>query len=176
MADKASNWVPLTNEKLYFSQILLGYLKEEQEKASVFSKNRMAALEESVQIHLYNAYVSLLCELAAEHSLPFNAETLTLNELNTALMERDDGRREVAELLQLIEDPSSWLSQLLKGYRNRFISKQQKSEYQGETPELISAVAIDVTVQDEPESLDLHQAHIQLKTLVDSIRSYRLED
>ena len=176
MADKASNWVPLTNEKLYFAQIMLSYLEQEQQKDSVFGKNRIAALSESVETHLYNAYVSILCELAAEHSVPFQADTITLSALNDTLMQRDDGRREIAELLHLMEEPNSWLARLHQNYRNRFVSKQKKSEYEGETPELISTVAIDVAGSSEPEELNLFDAFKSMKALVDSIRSYRLED
>lgn len=175
MADKASNWVPLTNEKLYFAQIALSFFTEEQAKASVFSQNRLAALEESAVTHLYNAYIGLLCELAAEHNVPFQPDSLSLNQLNEALMKRDDGRREIAELLNLLAEPNSWLSRLHQTYRNRFVAKQKKSEYQGEEPELVSLVAIDITEQ-ETEGLNLFDAHDAMKQLVDQIRSYRLED
>ncbi|MFC3149647.1 DUF6586 family protein [Litoribrevibacter euphylliae] len=175
MADKASNWVPLTNEKLYFAQIALSFFEEEQAKSSVFSQNRLVALEESAVAHLYNAYVGLLCELAAEHNVPFQSETLTLNQLNDALMKRDDGRREIAELLNLLAEPNSWLSRLHQSYRNRFVAKQKKSEYIGEEPELVSLIAIDVTEQ-EPEGLNLLDAHQAMKQLVEQVRSYRLED
>jgi hypothetical protein len=176
MADKASNWVPLTNEKLYFAQIALGYVEEEQAKDSVFSKNRLAALEESAMIHLHNAYVGLLCELAAEHNVAFHPEQITLNMLNDALMQRDDGRREIAELLGLLSEPNSWLSRLLQSYRNRFVAKQKKSEYQGEEPELVSIVAIDVSEEATTEGLNLFDAYRAMKQLIDQVRSYRLED
>ncbi|GLQ31019.1 DUF6586 family protein [Litoribrevibacter albus] len=176
MADKASNWVPLTNEKLYFAQVILDYLKDEQAKESVFSKNRIAALEESAVSHLYNAYIALLCELAAEHNVPFQVEQLTLNQLNEALMQRDDGRREIAELMALLSEPGSWLSRLHQSYRNRFVAKQKKSEYKGEEPELLSLVAIDASVDESEENLDLLGAYQAMKQLVDQVRSYRLED
>lgn len=176
MADKASNWVPLTNEKLYFAQVVLDYLKDEQAKESVFSKNRMAALEESAVSHLYNAYTALLCELAAEHNVPFQPDQLTLNQLNEALMQRDDGRREIAELMALLSEPGSWLSRLQQSYRNRFVSKQKKSEYKGEEPELLSIVAVDVSANEEFDSFDLWDAYQAMKQLVDHVRSYRLED
>lgn len=175
MADKASNWVPLTNEKLYFAHLMLAYIEQEQQVSSVFSKNKIAALEESAIMHLYNAYIGVLCELAAEHNVPFSADSISLSLINDALMQRDDGRREVAELLGLLEDPRSWLSRLIQSYRNRFVSKQEKSEYQGETPELISSIAIDV-MGIEDETLNVVEAHHALKALVDDIRSYRLED
>ena len=178
MADKASNWVPLTNEKLFFAQTLLGYLQQEKDSASAFSANRVAALEESTVVHLYNAYQALLCELAAEHNLPFQAESISLQILNEGLQKRNDGRREIAELMALSDNANSWLPLLFNNYRQRFISKQVKSIYQGEQPadsaDLISAINIDAC--QAPVSFDLFHIYEQLKTLVNAIRAYRMED
>jgi hypothetical protein len=177
MADKASNWVPLTNEKLFFAQTLLAYYKQEQSSSSLFAQSRLAALEESIVIHLYNAYQSLLCELAAEHSLVFKADQISLGWLNEQLQSRDDGRREIAELLSLVEQPSSWLSELFLTYQARFIAKQQKSEYQGEEPEKINVInAIEVVDDEKSVRVDLITIHECLKKLIDDVRSYRLED
>ncbi|GAA3911847.1 DUF6586 family protein [Litoribacillus peritrichatus] len=175
MADKASNWIPLTNEKLFFAQVILSYYQTEQQKQSTFGKNTLAGLAESAIAHLYNAYTGLLCELAAEHNLVFQPESITLNELNESLMTRDNGRRDIAELLALVEDQNSWLSGLLSRYRNRFISKQQKSEYKAEEPQLINAISVQ-SVEDAHSEFDIQAAYQSLKALVESIRSYRIED
>ena len=176
MVDKASNWVPLTNEKLFFAQTLLSYYQLEQEKNSAFSKNKLAGLEESIVSHLNNAYTALLCELAAEHDVPFQVEVITLNELNASLMKKDNGRRDIAELIALVEDQGSWLSKILRKHRNRFISKQEKSEYQGEQPEQINTIAIQSVEESEDSDFDVQSHYVSLKALVDSVRSYRMED
>ncbi|MBB3061459.1 DUF6586 family protein [Microbulbifer rhizosphaerae] len=71
---------------------------------------RQAAVQEGAMVQLWRAYRAFLCELAFQ--LQLGCEPESASELKERAVARGMACAEAVELLELLGDPGSWLSQL----------------------------------------------------------------
>lgn len=136
-----------TNQKLYFAGLSLDSWRKAEEGRAFNALGLVQAEREAALFHLYGALLGLCQEIAgyyrlAEADAP-RAETL----LSPGLLQAAPSP-ELAELVELAQQPETWLSQLLGAYNELFVPPRapKKAKVAPGLP-LIEAVSLD---QEEP--------------------------
>ncbi|PWB30759.1 PasA protein [Pseudomonas sp. SDI] len=145
-----------TNQKIYFAGLALEALGDAQESRAMNAQALIQAERESALFHLYGALLGLCHEIAGFYRLPQaaapRAELLLSRDVLDAI-----AIPEMAELVELAQQPETWLAQLLKAYADLFrppvATKQPKGDV---TQPLIQAVSLDA-----PEVLALSREELE---------------
>jgi hypothetical protein len=116
----------LVNQKLGFATAILAQIKS----TSNIGKHKLLhqALCESILLHLYSAYLFYLRELAENNKVDNVGTISSLKTLTTLLGQIERHPSEVAELVNLTEQPNTWLSKLLSHYMEVFQSPLKPKE------------------------------------------------
>ncbi|MBD1553221.1 DUF6586 family protein [Pseudomonas typographi] len=155
-----------TNQKLYFAGLALEALGKAEEGAAMNAQALAQAGREAVLFHLYGAMLGLCHEIAgfyrlADSNAPRAQVYLTRQTLEAA------PNPELAELVELAQQPETWLAQLLAAFEGLFQPPREapaKAKHDVTTP-LIQALNLD---EQEPAVLQvqtLEQWRQQLKAL-----------
>jgi hypothetical protein len=137
-----------TNQKIYFAGLSLEALARAEDGRAMNSPALVQAGRESALFHLYGALLGLCHEIAGFYRLPQasapRAElVLTPEVLETVAIP------ELAEMVELAQNPETWLARLLAAHQALFQPPRAPRKPKGDvTQPLIVAVNLD---EEEPE-------------------------
>ncbi|WP_434656738.1 PasA protein [Pseudomonas sp. R3-56] len=137
-----------TNQKIYFAGLSLEALARAEDGRAMNSPALVQAGRESALFHLYGALLGLCHEIAGFYRLPqANASraelVLTREVLETIAIP------ELAEMVELAQNPETWLARLLAAHQALFQPPRVPRKPKGDvTQPLIVAVNLD---EEEPE-------------------------
>ncbi|WP_434573023.1 DUF6586 family protein [Pseudomonas sp. Z3-8] len=137
-----------TNQKIYFAGLSLEALARAEDGRAMNSPALIQAGRESALFHLYGALLGLCHEIAGFYRLPqANASraevVLTREVLETIAIP------ELAEMVELAQNPETWLARLLAAHQALFQPPRAPRKPKGDvTQPLIVAVNLD---EEEPE-------------------------
>lgn len=145
-----------TNQKIYFAGLALEALGKAQDSRAMNAQAQTQAERESALFHLYGALLGLCHEIGGYYRLP-QAGVLRAEQLLSREVLATIAIPELAELVELAEQPETWLAQLLRAYADLFrppvASKAPKGDV---TQPLIQAVSLD-----EPEAPALSREELE---------------
>lgn len=137
-----------TNQKIYFAGLSLEALARAEDGRAMNSPALIQAGRESALFHLYGALLGLCHEIAGFYRLPqANASraelVLTREVLETIAIP------ELAEMVELAQNPETWLARLLAAHQALFQPPRAPRKPKGDvTQPLIVTVNLD---EEEPE-------------------------
>lgn len=145
-----------TNQKIYFAGLSLEALGKAQQSQAMNAQALIQAERESALFHLYGALLGLCHEIAGFYRLPqataARAEQLLSREVLSVI-----AIPEMAELVELAEQPHTWLAKLLRAYADLFRPPVAVKAPKGDvTQPLIQAVSLD-----EPEVTALSREELE---------------
>ena len=141
-----------TNQKIYFAGLSLEALARAEEGRAMNSLALIQAGRESALFHLYGALLGLCHEIAGFYRLPqtnaSRAESLLTREvLDTIAIP------ELAEMIELANNPQTWLAKLLAAHQALFQPPRAPHKPKGDvTQPLILAVNLDE--EEAPDELN----------------------
>ena len=140
-----------TNQKIYFAGLSLEALTKAEEGRAMNSLALIQAGRESALFHLYGALLGLCHEIAGFYRLPQanapRAELLLTREVLEAI-----AIPEMAEMVELAQNPETWLAKLLAAHAALFQPPRAPRKPKGDvTQPLILAVNLDA--EEAPEEL-----------------------
>lgn len=135
-----------TNQKIYFAGLSLESWRKAEEGQAVNAQALIQAEREVALFHLYGALLGLCHEIAGYYHLAERQVPRVELLLNRAVLDVAPSP-ELAELVELAEQPETWLAQLLKAYAALFqpplMAKKTKTDPR---QPLIEAVSLDQEV------------------------------
>ncbi|VXC53392.1 PasA protein [Pseudomonas sp. 8Z] len=154
-----------TNQKIFFAGIALDNWRK-AEASSAFNVSALVQAErEAALFHLYGGVLGVCHEIAGYYRMPDGMVTRVEAFLDQAVLTRSPSP-ELAELVELAQQPETWLAQLLAAYAELFKAHQDvpKAKVDPAMP-LITALSLESS---RPELTldDLDEYRQQLKTLV----------
>jgi hypothetical protein len=137
-----------TNQKIYFAGLSLEALARAEDGRAMNAPALIQAGRESALFHLYGALLGLCHEIAGFYRLPqANAPRAELL-LNREVLQ-DIAIPEMAEMVELAQNPETWLARLLAAHAALFEPPRAPRKPKGDvTQPLIVAVNLD---EQEPE-------------------------
>jgi hypothetical protein len=154
-----------TNQKIFFAGLALESLRKAEAGEAANAQALVHAEREAALFHLYGAVLGLCHEVAGYYKLAeANAPRVELL-LNQAVLQSSP-TPELAEMVEIAQQPESWLARLLAAYAALFLPPQApKTAKVDPTLPLIAAVSVEEEVA--PLSRDeLESWRQQLKQLV----------
>lgn len=132
-----------TNQKIFYAGLALESLRKAQEGQAMNAQALVQAEREAALFHLYGAVLGLCHEIAGYYRLPESNAPRVEQLLNKAVLQAAPSP-ELAELVELAEQPETWLAQLLSAYAELFQPPQaaKKVKIDPRTA-LIEAVSLD---------------------------------
>ncbi len=132
-----------TNQKIFYAGLSLDSWRQAQERQALNAQALVQAEREATLFHLYGALLGLCHEVAGYYRLAESRVSRVEQVLTPAVLESAPSP-ELAELVELAQQPESWLAQLLVAYAELFQPPQaaRKSKVDPATP-LIQAVSVD---------------------------------
>jgi len=130
-----------TNQKIFFAGLSLESWRKAEETASMNSQGLIQAEREACLFHLYGALLGLCHEIAGYYRSP-GADAPVVEAFLTRSVLEAAPSPELAELLELSEQPSTWLGQLLAAYRQLFQPPRAPAKTDPRQP-LIEAVTVE---------------------------------
>ncbi|MBM7060961.1 PasA protein [Pseudomonas sp. UL073] len=153
-----------TNQKLFFAGLALNAWQQAEEGRMMNAQALVQAEREAALFHLYGALLGLCHEIAGYYRLAQAAAPRAELLLAPSVLESAPSP-ELAELVELAQQPSTWLAQLLTAYAALFQPPQApKTAKVDPTLPLIQSVSL----VDEPPALarqELEDWRQQLKSL-----------
>jgi len=104
-----------TNQKIYFAGLALDNWRQAEELGGVNSPGLVQAEREASLFHLYGALLGLCHEISGYYRLP-DANTKQVAQLLDRSSQSAPPSPELAELMELAEQSSSWVAELLAAY------------------------------------------------------------
>lgn len=108
-----------TNQKIYFAGLALEAWKRAEEGQAMNVPALVQAEREAALFHLYGAVLGLCHEVAGYYRLPQTGAPRVELLLSPAVLEATP-TPELAELLELVQQPETWLAQLLAAHAALF--------------------------------------------------------
>nr|MBO2509998.1 PasA protein [Gammaproteobacteria bacterium] len=108
-----------TNQKIYFAGLALEAWKRAEEGQAINVPALVQAEREAALFHLYGAVLGLCHEVAGYYRLPQAGVPRVELLLSPAVLEATP-TPELAELLELVQQPETWLAQLLAAHAALF--------------------------------------------------------
>jgi hypothetical protein len=135
-----------TNQKIFYAGLSLESWRKAQEGQAMNALALVQAEREAALFHLYGALLGLCHEIAGYYRLPDSNAPRVEQLLSKAVLEAAPSP-ELAELVELAQQPETWLAQLLSAYAELFQPPQaaKKAKVDPATP-LIEAVSLDQEV------------------------------
>lgn len=153
-----------TNQKLYFAGLALENWQRTEAQGAVSSPGLVQAEREASLFHLYGALLGLCHEVAGYYRLP-GANATRVELFLTRSSQDAPASPELAELIELSEQPGSWVVDLLDAYATLFEPPREPVKPKTD-PRLPLIEAVDVDDEALPPSLAQVQGwRQQLKTL-----------
>lgn len=136
-----------TNQKIFFAGLALEAWRKAQAEAAYNVQALEQAEREAALFHLYGAVLGLCHEIAGYYRMAELAPTRVELFLTPTLLDTAPSP-ELAELVELVQQPETWLAQALKAYAELFLPPQEdaKAKVDPGLP-LITALS----VEDKPE-------------------------
>ncbi|MET1080248.1 MAG: DUF6586 family protein [Pseudomonas sp.] len=161
-----------TNQKLYFAGLTLDSWRKAELQGG--APGVLQAERETALFHLYGALLGLCQEIAGYYRLPGNDSPRAEALLDPALLVEAPSP-ELAELVELAQQPGTWLAQLLGAYRALYVPLiAPKPAKAASGPSLIEAVSLESEV--EPVSrAELEAWRQSLKGLAQRFREGMVE-
>lgn len=133
-----------TNQKLHFAGLALKAWRQAEASRSLNAQALIQAEREAVLFHLYGALLGLCHEIAGFYRLPQARSPQVESLLTSAVLEAAPSP-ELAELVELAQQPETWLAQLLAEYAGLFLPPQLPNKAKVDPPAvpLIEAVTLD---------------------------------
>lgn len=154
-----------TNQKIYFAGLSLEALARSEEGRAINSQALVQAGRESVLFHLYGALLGLCHEIAGFYRLP-EANAPRVEMLLTREVLETIAIPELAELVELAQNPETWLAKLLAAHAALFQPPRAPHKPKGDvTQSLIVAVNLDEEVEPELSREELESWRQNLKEL-----------
>ena len=145
-----------TNQKIFFAGLALEGLGKAQESRAMNAQALVQAERESALFHLYGALLGLCHEIAGFYRLP-EANASRAEQLLTPQVLESIAIPEMAELVELAQQPETWLARLLKAYSDLFKPPVANKAPKGDvTQPLIQAVNLD-----EPSVVPLSREELE---------------
>lgn len=159
-----------TNQKLYFAGVSLDFWRKAEAGKAMNWQAQVQAEREACLFHLYGAVLGLCHEIAGYYRLP-QADAGTVEQLLSTERLAASPSPEMAELVELAQQPETWLAKLLSSYHALFLPPREAVQAKPDvTLPLITAVTLEDEVQ--PVSADeLEFCRQQLKELALRFRS-----
>jgi hypothetical protein len=140
-----------TNQKIYFAGLSLEALAKAEEARAMNSLALIQAGRESALFHLYGALLGLCHEIAGFYRLP-QANAIRAESLLTREVLESIAIPEMAEMVELANNPETWLAKLLAAHAALFQPPRAPHKPKGDvTQPLILAVNLDE--EEAPEEL-----------------------
>ena len=145
-----------TNQKIYFSGLSLENWRRAEEKGAMNAPGVIQAEREASLFHLYGALLGLCHEIAGYYRLP-DATAPRAEILLSRSTQGLSPSPELAELIELAENPETWLAQLLNAHSALFEPPRAPAKKKTDpTMPLIEAISVGEEVpplvRDEVES------------------------
>lgn len=131
-----------TNQKIYFAGLSLESWRKAEQMGSVNTPGLVQAEREASLFHLYGALLGLCHEISGYYRLP-GANAARVELVLTRSPREASPSPELAELMELAEQPDSWLSELLRAHAALFEPPREpaKAKTDPKLP-LIEAVSV----------------------------------
>ncbi|MGL4318714.1 MAG: DUF6586 family protein [Pseudomonas sp.] len=155
-----------TNQKIFFAGLALENLRKAEAGQAMNAQGLVQAEREAALFHLYGAVLGLCHEIAGfYHLAEANAPRVDLLLNQLALQAAPSA--EMAELMELAQQPETWLARLLDEHAALFLPpRAPKAAKVDPTLPLIQAVNVDVEEQPSLTHAELEVWRQQLKQLV----------
>ena len=159
-----------TNQKLYFAGLALEAWRKAEETRPMNAQAQVQAEREAALFHLYGAVLGVAHEIAGYYRLPeANAPRVELL-LNAEVLAASPSP-ELAELVELAQQPETWLAQLLAAYAELFQPPREPRKAKVDpTQPLIQAVSLD---EEEPQALGNAELEAWRKSLKEMVLRFR---
>ncbi|EWC42672.1 PasA protein [Pseudomonas stutzeri] len=132
-----------TNQKIFFAGLSLDSWRKAEESVSMSSQGLIQAEREACLFHLYGALLGLCHEIAGYYRSP-GADAPVVEAFLTRSVLEAAPSPELAELLELSEQPDTWLGQLLAAYAQLFMPPRAPAKVKTDPRQpLIEAVSIE---------------------------------
>jgi hypothetical protein len=152
-----------TNQKIHFAGLALKAWRQAETSGGMNAQALIQAEREAVLFHLYGALLGLCHEIAGFYRLPEARSPRVEQLLSSAVLEAAPSP-ELAELVELAQQPETWLAQLLAEHARLFLPPQAPSKAKVEPSlPLIEAVSLDEEEEKalKPEQLDEWRQHLK---------------
>jgi hypothetical protein len=155
-----------TNQKIFFAGLALESLRKAEAGEAMNAQALMQSEREAVLFHLYGAVLGLCHEIAGYYKLAqANAPRVELL-LNQSVLQASP-TPELAELMEVVQQPESWLARLLAAHAALFQPPQApKTAKVDPTLPLIQAVSVADEEVSPLRHAELESWRQQLKQLV----------
>ncbi len=141
-----------TNQKIFFAGLSLDSWRKAEEAASLNSQGVIQAEREACLFHLYGALLGLCHEIAGYYRTSGAGARAVAAFLTRDVLEAAPSP-ELAELLELSEQPDTWLSQLLGAYDALFEAPRAPAKVKTDPRQpLIEAVSLEEEVPPLPRA------------------------
>jgi len=158
-----------TNQKIFYAGLALESWRQAEEGRAMNAQALVQAEREAALFHLYGALLGLCHEIAGYYRLPQSNAPRAEQLLTPAVLEAAPCP-ELAELIELAQQPETWLAQLLLAYAELFQPPQaeKKAKVDPAMP-LIEAISLDREVPPLAHET-LEEWRQQLKSLAKRFR------
>ena len=155
-----------TNQKIFFAGLALESLSKAEQGAVANAQALQQAEREAALFHLYGAVLALCHEVTDYYKLAIAGAPRVDLILSPQALEMSP-TPELSELLEIVQQPESWLAQLLAAHANLHRPPQapKKAKVDPTLP-LIEAVSLETQQEAPLSSADLEAWRQQLKQLV----------
>ncbi len=154
-----------TNQKIFFAGLALEAWRKAEASAAFNAQALVQAEREAALFHLYGGLLGLCHEIAGYYRMADSAPSRAEAFLDQVVLDSAPSP-ELAELVELAQQPETWLAQLLTAYAELFRPPQEerKAKVDPGLP-LITAVSVDEALP-ELTADELDGWRQQLKELV----------
>ncbi|MBE7376998.1 DUF6586 family protein [Pseudomonas lopnurensis] len=141
-----------TNQKIFFAGLSLDGWRKAEEAASLNSQGLIQAEREACLFHLYGALLGLCHEIAGYYRTP-GADARAVEAFLARGMLEAAPSPELAELVELSEQPDTWLSRLLGAYGALFAAPRPPAKAKSDPRQpLIEAVSLEEDIPPLPRA------------------------
>lgn len=159
-----------TNQKLYFAGLALEAWRNAESGRAMNAQASIQAEREAALFHLYGAVLGVAHEIAGYYRLPQAAAPRVELLLNAEVLAAAPSP-ELAELVELVQQPETWLARLLAAYAALFQPPSEPRKVKTDpTQPLIQAVSLDA---DEPQPLANAELEAWRKSLKEMVLRFR---
>lgn len=164
-----------TNQKFFYAGLALDSWRKAEAGGSINAQALIQAEREAALFHLYGALLGLCHEIGGYYRLADADAPRVESILTPALLQAAPGP-ELAELVELVQQPETWLAQLLSAYNALFepLNAPKTAKLDPGLP-LIQAVSLDLEEAPLLARAELEAWRQQLKGLAQRFREAMVE-
>ncbi|MES2818476.1 MAG: DUF6586 family protein [Pseudomonadota bacterium] len=164
-----------TNQKIFYAGLSLDSWRKAEAAASINAQALIQAEREAALFHLYGALLGLCHEIGGYYRLA-EADGAHVESILTPALLQAAPSPELAEMVELVQQPETWLAQLLEAYNGLFepLNAPKKAKVAPGLP-LIQAVSLDEEQVPLLAHTELEAWRQQLKGLAQRFREAMVE-